>query len=185
MEPAGVDDWAPAETNRPFTTGDYLYTDQGAQAELHLDVAVMRMGPQTSFGFLNLDDQTVQIKLSEGEMHFKIRNFGQNQVFEVDTPNAARYVAAKRRHTWSALIRTGIRSFLTVREGQAQVTGGGQAFTVDQGSTVNLSGTDQLGYDVQDASQPDQFEDWSVPARSARVAEQAVFALPSACRHRL
>src|SRR5690242_4088030 len=68
MEPAGIDDWAPAETNRPFTTGDYLYTDQGAQAELHVDVAVMRMAPQTSFGFLNLDDQTVQLKLSEGEM---------------------------------------------------------------------------------------------------------------------
>src|SRR3954447_1015128 len=89
MEPAGVDDWAPAETNRPFTTGDYLYTDQGAEAELHVDVAVMRMGQQTSFGFLNLDDQTVQLKLSEGEMHIRVRNFGQNQVFEVDTPNAA------------------------------------------------------------------------------------------------
>ena len=49
MEPAGVDDWAPAVVNRPFTTGDYLYTDNGAQAELHMDVAVIRMGSQTSF----------------------------------------------------------------------------------------------------------------------------------------
>jgi hypothetical protein len=161
MEPAGVDDWAPAETNRPFTTGDYLYTDQGAQAELHLDVAVLRMGAQTSFGFLNLDDQTVQIKLSEGEMHFRIRNFGQNQVFEVDTPNAAVTLLQNGSYVVS-VDPNGNTSFLTVREGQAQVTGGGQAFTVDQGSTVNLSGTDQLGYDVQDASQPDQFEDWSV-----------------------
>jgi hypothetical protein len=161
MEPAGVDDWAPAETNRPFTTGDYLYTDQGAQAELHLDVAVMRMGPQTSFGFLNLDDQTVQIKLSEGEMQFRIRNFGGNQVFEVDTPNAALTLLQNGSYVVS-VDPNGNTSFLTVREGQAQVTGGGQAFTVDQGSTVSLSGTDQLGYDVQDASQPDQFEDWSV-----------------------
>ena len=161
MEPAGVDDWVPAEANRPFTTGDYLYTDQGAQAELHLDVAVMRMGPQTSFGFLNLDDQTVQIKLSEGEMHFKIRNFGQNQVFEVDTPNAAVTLLQNGSYVVS-VDPNGSTSFLTVREGQAQVTGSGHAFTVDQGSTVNLSGTDELGYDVQDASQPDQFEDWSV-----------------------
>jgi uncharacterized protein DUF6600 len=160
MEPAGVDDWVPAETNRPFTTGDYLYTDDGAQAELHLDVAVMRMGPQTSFGFLNLDDQTVQIKLSEGEMHFRIRNFGQNQVFEVDTPNAAVTFVQNGSYVVS-VDPNGNTSFLTVREGQAQVTGSGQSFTVDQGSTVNLSGTDELGYDVQDASQPDQFEDWS------------------------
>ncbi len=160
MEPAGVDDWAPAERNRPFSTGDYLYTDQGAQAELHLDVAVMRMAPQTSFGFLNLDDQTVQIKLSEGEMNFRIRNFGQNQVFEVDTPNAALTFLQNGVYVVSVDANANT-SYLTVREGQAQVTGGGQAFTVDQGSSVNLSGTDQLGYDVEAAAQPDQFEDWS------------------------
>lgn len=160
MEPAGVDDWAPAERNRPFSTGDYLYTDQGAQAELHLDVAVMRMGPQTSFGFLNLDNQTVQIKLSEGEMYFRVRNFGQNQVFEVDTPNAAITLLQNGIYTVSVDANANT-SFLVVREGQAQVTGGGQAFTVNQGSSVNLSGTDQLAYDVEDAPQPDQFEDWS------------------------
>jgi hypothetical protein len=161
MEPAGIDDWAPAETNRPFTTGDYLYTDQGAQAELHVDVAVMRMGPQTSFGFLNLDDQTVQLKLSEGEMQIRVRNFGQNQTFEVDTPNAALTLLQNGSYVIDVDPNANT-SFLTVREGQAQVTGGGQAFTVDQGSTVNLSGTDELGYDVQDAPQPDQFEDWAV-----------------------
>ncbi|MBV9294844.1 MAG: hypothetical protein JO145_04670, partial [Acidobacteriaceae bacterium] len=89
MEPAGADDWVPATINRPFTTGDYLYTDQGSQAELHMDVAVMRMGQQTSFGFLNVNDGAVQIKLSEGDMYIRVRNFGQGQVFEVDTPNAA------------------------------------------------------------------------------------------------
>ncbi len=160
MEPAGADDWAPAEKNRPFTTGDYLYTDQGAQAELHLDVAVMRMAPQTSFGFLNLDNQTVQIKLSEGEMYFRVRNFGQNQVFEVDTPNAALTLLQNGVYVVSVDPNANT-SYLTVREGQAQVTGGGQAFTVDQGSSANLSGTDQLGYDVETAPQPDQLENWA------------------------
>jgi hypothetical protein len=47
MEPAGVDDWAPAEINHPFTVGDYVYTDAGARTELHLDVAAIRLGPQT------------------------------------------------------------------------------------------------------------------------------------------
>ncbi|MBV8073462.1 MAG: hypothetical protein JO270_26445, partial [Acidobacteriaceae bacterium] len=65
MEPAGIDQWSAADLNRPFTIGDYLYSDQDSRAELHLDVAVIRMGPQTSFGFLNLNDQAVQIKLTE------------------------------------------------------------------------------------------------------------------------
>src|SRR5581483_6773500 len=74
MEPAGVDDWTPEDVNRPFTIGDYLYADQNSQAELHLDVGVIRIGPQTSFGFLNLDDRTVQLKLTEGDMYIRVRN---------------------------------------------------------------------------------------------------------------
>ncbi len=53
------------------------------------NIAAIRMGAQTSFGFLNLNDQAVQIKLTEGDVYFRIHNFDQNQVFEVDTPNAA------------------------------------------------------------------------------------------------
>ena len=89
MEPAGVDEWAPAESSRPFTTGDYIYADQGGEAELHLDVGVIRIGSQTSFGFLNLDDRTVQLKLTEGDMYIRVHDFGSDQIFEVDTPNAA------------------------------------------------------------------------------------------------
>src|SRR5438045_1717743 len=129
---AGVDECVPADRKRPLSTGDYLCTDQGAQAELHLDVAALRMSPQTSFGFLNLDNQTVQIKLSEGEMYFRVRNFGSNQVFEVDTPNAALTFLQNGIYVVSVDPNANT-SYLTVREGQAQVTGGGQAFTVDQG----------------------------------------------------
>ncbi len=111
-------------------------------------------------------------------MYFHIRNFGQNQVFEVDTPNAALTLLQNGSYVVSVDANANT-SYLTVREGQAQVTGGGQAFTVDQGSSVNLSGTDQLGYDVEAAPQPDQFEDWSAPARSTRVAF-AIIALSSA-----
>ena len=160
MEPAGADDWAPAVVNRPFTVGDYLYTDQGSQAELHMDVAVMRMAPQTSFGFLNLDDQTVQIKLSEGEMYIRVHNFSPNQVFEVDTPNSA--VTLLREGTYHFNVDpNGNASFVVVRSGQAEVTGGGQAFTLNPGNSADLSGTDRLSYDIETAPQPDQFDNWS------------------------
>lgn len=43
MQPAGSDDWAPAVINRPFTTGDNLWADSGARAELHLNNAVIRL----------------------------------------------------------------------------------------------------------------------------------------------
>ena len=159
MEPAGIEDWAPADINRPFSIGDYLYTDRRSVAELHLDVAAIRMAELTSFGILNLNDQTVQIKLTEGDLYLRIHNFGENQVFEVDTPNAA-----------ITLLRDGVyrihvdpnanTTFVVARRGQAEITGGGQAFTLNPGDSASLSGTDQLAYNVQPAPQPDAFDNW-------------------------
>jgi hypothetical protein len=159
MQPASLDDWSPAIVNRPFTIGDYLYTDVGARAELHMEVAVMRMGPQTSFSLLNLDDQTVQIKLMAGDMYFRIRNFGPDQVFEVDTPNAAFTLLREGIYRFT-VDPSGNTSYTVVRQGQAEVTGGGQAFTLDPGNSAFLSGTDTLAYDVEAAPGPDQFDEW-------------------------
>ena len=171
MEPAGIDQWSPADLNRPFTIGDYLYADQDSRAELHLDVAVIRMGPQTSFGFLNLNDQAVQIKLTEGDMYVRLRDFSSDQTFEVDTPNAA--VNLLRDGVYRFRVDpNGNMSFVVVREGQAEVTGGGQAFTLDPGNSAELSGTDQLAFDIQAAPDPDEFDQWC-QARDAHEAHLA------------
>lgn len=169
MEPAGVNDWAPAIINRPFTLGDYLYTDQSAVAELHMDVAVMRMGQYTNFGFLNLTDQAVQLKLTEGDMYFRIHDLDPNNAFEVDTPNAA-----------ITLLRDGVyrihvdpnanTTFVFARTGQAEVTGGGQAFSLNPGNCASLSGTDQLAFDIEGPPAPDAFDNWCAQ-RDAREAQ--------------
>jgi hypothetical protein len=159
MEPAGVDEWAPAEINRPFTIGDYLYADQGGAAELHLDVAVMRIGSQTSFGFLDLDDRTVQLKLTEGDMYIRVHNFGGDQVFEVDTPNAAVNLVRDGIYRFR-VDANGSMTYLVVRQGEAQVTGGGQAFALNADNSATLTGTDQLAYNIELAPQPDDFDQW-------------------------
>jgi hypothetical protein len=159
MEPASVDEWALATINRPFTTGDSLYTDQGAAAELHTDVAVMRMAENTTFGFLNLNDTTVQIRLDAGQMYFRLRNFTPDQVFEVDTPNAA--IMLLRDGVYRiAVDPNGSMTFVTDRTGEAEVNGGGQAFTLNPGETAALSGSDQLAYNIEPAPAPDAFETW-------------------------
>ena len=43
FNPAGTDDWVAAVVNRPMTTGDKLWSDDGARAELHLGYAVIRL----------------------------------------------------------------------------------------------------------------------------------------------
>ena len=47
FEPAGESDWVPALVNRPITTGDMLWADDGARAELHLGSATIRLSDRT------------------------------------------------------------------------------------------------------------------------------------------
>lgn len=177
MQPAGVDDWAPAILNRPFTTDDYLYTDQGSRAELHMDIAVLRMGPMTSFGFLNLNDEAVQIKLSEGDMYFRLHNFGADQTFEVDTPNAA--VTLLRDGVYRFRVAPdGSMSFVVARQGQAEITGGGQAFTLNPGNSATLTGSDSLSFSINTAPDPDEFDNWCMQRDQHEAQRAAARYLP-------
>src|SRR5579863_6797569 len=83
--PAGETDWVEAVPNRPLTTGDQLWTDDGARAEVQLGMAVIRLGPDTSFSFLNLDDNTVQVQVTSGTINVTVRRLGEDDDVEIDT----------------------------------------------------------------------------------------------------
>lgn len=160
MQPAGADDWSPAVMNRPFTTGDYLWADTDARAELHLNNAVMRLGPQSSLGFLNLDDNIAQLRFAQGELILRVRRLGEDESFEVDTPNAAITILREGEYRFNA-DPDSATTWVVIRHGEAEITGGGQAFTLRAGNSAQLSGTDQLTYNVQYAPDPDWLEGWA------------------------
>ena len=159
FRPGDVEDWLPAEINRPLTTGDHLWTDEGARAELHIGTAALRLNSRTAFEFLNLDDNIVQIRLTEGSLNVHLRTLGERETFEVDTPN-----------TSVALLRTGEYRIdvnpdnyvtrVTVRGGEAEVTGTGQAFPVRAGEQARISGSDSLSYDTAGAPRPDEWDNF-------------------------
>src|SRR5579864_7319363 len=64
FRPASVEEWTNATLNYPLTTGDHLWTDDGAQTEIHVGSTAVRMGSQTAMSFLNLDDRIAQISLT-------------------------------------------------------------------------------------------------------------------------
>jgi HSP20 family molecular chaperone IbpA len=45
----------------------------------------MRLGSETSFAFLELDDRAVQVRLTEGLMNIRLRQLDEFETFEVDT----------------------------------------------------------------------------------------------------
>ena len=60
FSPAGEDEWVFAIPNRPLITGDRVWADAGARAELQIGSLALRIGSQTSVTILNLDDRVAQ-----------------------------------------------------------------------------------------------------------------------------
>ncbi|HXC41546.1 MAG TPA: hypothetical protein VN667_21640, partial [Burkholderiales bacterium] len=58
--PAGSGEWAYAEFNRPMTSGDRLWVDRGARAELHMGSTALRLGGESSLAIATLGDTAAQ-----------------------------------------------------------------------------------------------------------------------------
>jgi hypothetical protein len=159
FEPAGTDDWVNAVINRPMTTGDKLWSDQDGRAELHIGSASIRIGSTTGFSFLNLTDNVAQIQLTEGTVRVRVKRLDDNETFEIDTPNLA--FSVLRPGTYRVSVNeAGDTTVVSVRNGEGEITGGGQAYSVHPNQTATFTGTDQLNADVQDLAGDDEFDQW-------------------------
>src|SRR6266852_2538146 len=159
FNPGGTDDWVSAVVNRPITTGDKLWTDNGARAELHIGSAAIRLSSNTGFSFLNLDDRMAQIRLTEGTLNIRVRRLEQDETFEIDTPNLAFSILRPGNYKIN-VNEGGDSTFVTVRDGEGEVTGGGSAYTIHPRETGTFSGTDQLDADIQRFGDYDDFDHW-------------------------
>ncbi len=159
FQPAGTDDWVSAVVNRPLTTGDKLWTDREARAELHMGSAAIRLKGETGFSFLNLSDRIVQIRLTEGAISVRLRQLDPDEMFEVDTPNLA-FSLLRPGEYRIEVNETGDATIITVRSGDGEVTGGGQALTVHADQRATFTGMEQLTADVDVAGGYDDFDDW-------------------------
>jgi hypothetical protein len=159
FEPAGTKDWVSAVVNRPMTTGDRLWTDRGSRAELHLGSASIRLGSRTGFSFLNLNDNATQIRLAEGTLRLRVKRLYSRETFEVDTPNLAFSILRPGTYRFN-VNGAGDVTAITVSNGEGEVTGGGQYFTVRARETAIFSGNDRLSADFQEMYRDDDFDRW-------------------------
>jgi hypothetical protein len=160
FQPAGESDWVQAVPNRPMTTGDRLWTDQGSRAEVALGSAVIRLAAYTGFSFLNLDDRTIQIQLTSGLLSISVRRLKRDDVFEVDTPNLAFSVFQPGRYRVEAS-EDGDYTVVSIREGEGESTGNCQTYTLHAGQRGAFSGVESLNADVVEIGGPDEFDNWA------------------------
>ena len=160
FSPAGENDWVQATVNRPLITGDRLWADAGARAELQVGSAVIRMSGSTSVTVLNLDDSVVQLQLAQGTLNLHVRRFKRDDALEVDTPNLAfsiRQPGDYRIDVDSA----GDATTVITRRGRADVYGEGVAYTIDAQQSYRFSGTGLRDYEVLDLLPADDFDRWT------------------------
>jgi len=180
FRPGDMDDWVAATVNYPLHNGDHLWTDNDARAEITVGSTAFRLASQSAFGFLALDDRSVQVRLSQGSLNVRVRDLGDNESLEIDTPNGA--VSLLRTGVYRVDVdTTGDTTSVTVRNGEAEVTAAGSAFPVRREQTALVVGGASPSYDVQDAIRSDNWEDWCASrdrrwddSRSARYVSRGV-----------
>ncbi len=161
MQPAGEEEWAPALLNRPLTTGDRLWTAPGARAEIQVGQAVVRLAETTGFSFLNVDDDTIQMRMTAGVLSIRVRALDDNDEIEIDTPNLA--VTLLRPGSYRVEVNdAGDATVVKVNEGEAEVDGPSQNVVVRSRESATFRGTDRLAADFGPLGASDEFDSWSL-----------------------
>ncbi|MEO8098476.1 MAG: DUF6600 domain-containing protein [Acidobacteriota bacterium] len=160
FQPAGVDDWVDATVNRPLIPGDNIWVGDQARAELHVGSAALRLDENTAFQFLSLDDDVVQIRLSEGLLTVRVRSMAQSQVFEIDTPNLA-FTVLRPGEYRIEVNPDSQATMVTVRNGEGDVTGGGEQFPIRSLQRAVVNGFDQIAYKFSAAPPDDAWDRWN------------------------
>ncbi len=160
FSPAGEDDWVLAGINRPLTSGDRLWAENGARAEIQIGGAMIRMSDGTGVTVLNLDDSIAQLQLWQGTLNVRVRRLAPNQLVEVDTPNLAFTLRQPGAYRIS-VDPDGSATTIIVRNGQGEVYGENASYLIDSRQPYRFSGTNLSEYQNVAAPALDDFDRWS------------------------
>jgi len=138
LAPAGENQWARAELNRPLVTGDKLWTQGNSRAELQLGSATAWIDQQTSFDFLKLDEHTAQMELTQGSLDLTVHRLGNGESNEVDTPTLA-FIAKDAGDYRIDVDPKGTLTTVTVRRGSGDIYGeGGAHARINAGQSMSF-----------------------------------------------
>jgi hypothetical protein len=130
--------WVAATPNYPVTTGDSLFTQDGAQASLVLDSSRLTFGPNTELQVTALDDSSFTATESQGEVFLNFANLQQGQSFTLNTPRGAVNISENGEYDVAAG-DANTPTTVSVLAGAATI---GQ-LQIPAGQEGYLSGTDQ------------------------------------------
>lgn len=160
LAPAGSDEWAEAVLNRPLTSGDRLWVDNAARAELQMGSASVHLDQGSGFSFVDLDDDRLHMKLTEGVVTVRVQRKRDDESIEIDTPNATvRLLHPGEYHI--EVNEAGDQTVVKTRSGESEVEGETQSFTVGANEEGVFEGTDRLSANIDPLGPRTAFEAWA------------------------
>jgi hypothetical protein len=164
--------WDQAVVNYPLVANDSLWTDDHARAELHVGSTAVRLSDQTSISFLNLNDQTVQIRLAKGTVEFHLNRLAPGESYEIDTPCAS--ASLSQTGDYRLEVDEAGNATIVTRRGQAEVTVGVSPIDVTDDEQANIVNSADPICELTPPKPMDDFERWA--DERTRREEQCVSA---------
>jgi hypothetical protein len=150
--------WTAATVNTPIVLGDKVSTADRSRAEVQLDPAnVIRFDQRTEAQVADLQPNKINIQLASGLVDFSVFQGTQADV-EVDTPNMG--VHPLSPGIYRIQVNSDSETSLIVRQGEAEVLTNQGSTKVEAGQLIQIHGTDNPEYKVDQASGGDDFDRW-------------------------
>jgi hypothetical protein len=158
LQPSGETDWSQASPNYTITTGDRLYTDQGARAELEAGSFAVRMSETTDLTLANFNDQILQLGVGQGSVRVSVFDLPAGQTVEIDTPNGA--LTAQSPGVYRVDVDPNNGTRVVAFNGSLQITAGDVNQIVGSGQAVQLTGTNPVQVSGSSFPGEDGFDQW-------------------------
>jgi hypothetical protein len=159
------DHWQPLAVNVPLTIGDRVYASPTGRLELEAPGLRAFLAPGTELATLNLTEDVQQYSISQGTATFRLSHRDDEDVIEIDTPNAA--ITLEVTGLYRISVDEDGNTRVSVRRGEARVAAGGGEVSLRTGEEMHVDGLDAPEYDVFALSVADSWDRW-VDSREKR-----------------
>jgi hypothetical protein len=158
---SGDQDWSPAQVNMALAAGDSIYASDGATVEIQIGPkAFVRLMAGTQLNIVREDVGLLQVGLASGNASFDLRSLAQNQLVEIDTPNAA--FSVNSNGYYRVDFRDDTTRFVVRRNGRATLgLSDGYNRTVAPGEQLIVRGIGPMTAEVAAAPVPDSWDRWN------------------------
>jgi hypothetical protein len=160
VSPAGSEEWAEAVLNRPLTSGDTVWVEKDGRAELQIGSATVHLDHATSFGFIELDDDVMQMSLTGGKATIRVFRLGEHEQVSVETPNGA----VRLNHVGEYNLEVDVdadRTIVKTRSGEAEMVADNASHLVKDGQVGVFTGLEQLVVSRETLGPRTEFEAWA------------------------